>query len=431
MGGNQLSMQNLALFTLLMTAAVVTSQEPPKDKLVPLPGMISLIVREPVQRELGIESDSPEMENIRRLIKPFSTVLNQRLNNPTEEDKAERLNAQQLYGKVEAEFVLELKQLLMPEQFARLEQIHWQRWGLQAVIDPVVLNELEITEDQLAKLSAMKNDIESRRKEIRADGGTNKNAKIQELDAERNGKYVEILTPLQLAKFERLKGKPFELSEPNAATANATAQVLPIRTRPGGLMAFALKDPILKELGIEKDSPVVAEIRELSEAHTAEVQKELRKLNPVDRVKAQATETKVHRQYEVELEKLLTPEQFTRLKQIHWQQLGVSALNDAEVVYELEITNEQKSQLAALELEMFQKIRELMNLTSDRFDGLAASQEFQKRVQAVRTEQEKKLEQILTQEQRELFAELKGKPFDLQFLRTQPTGRQRPAPDRQ
>ena len=431
MGGNPLSMQNLALFTLLMTAAVATAQEPPKDKPVPLPGMISLIVREPVQRELGIESDSPELEDIRKLIKPFSTVLNQRLNNPTDEDKAERLTAQQLYGKVEAEIVLELKKLLKPEQFARLEQIHWQRWGLQAVMDPVVLNELEITEDQRAKLSAMKNDIESRRKEIRADGGTNKNAKIQELDAERNGKYVEILTPLQLAKFERLKGKPFELSEPNAATANATAQVLPIRTRPGGLMAFALRDPILKELGIEKDSPVVAEIRELSEAHAAELQKELRKHNPVDRVKAQATETKVQRQYDVELEKLLTPEQFTRLKQIHWQQLGVSALNDAEVVYELEITNEQKSQLAALELEMFQKIRDLMNQASDRSVGFAASQEFQKRVQAVRTEQETKAEIILTQEQRELFVELKGKPFDLQLLRTQPTGRQRPAPDRE
>ena len=196
-------------------------------------------------------------------------------------------------------------------------------------------------------------------------------------------------------------------------------------------MAFALRDPILKELGIEKDSPVVAEIRELSEAHAAELQKELRKHNPVDRVKAQATETKVQRQYDVELEKLLTPEQFTRLKQIHWQQLGVSALNDAEVVYELEITNEQKSQLAALELEMFQKIRDLMNQASDRSVGFAASQEFQKRVQAVRTEQETKAEIILTQEQRELFVELKGKPFDLQLLRTQPTGRQRPAPDRE
>ena len=431
MGGNPLSMQNLALFTLLMTAAVATAQEPPKDKPVPLPGMISLIVREPVQRELGIESDSPELEDIRKLIKPFSTVLNQRLNNPTDEDKAERLTAQQLYGKVEAEIVLELKKLLKPEQFARLEQIHWQRWGLQAVMDPVVLNELEITEDQRAKLSAMKNEIETRRKEIRADEGKNKDAKIKELDAERNEKYVEILTPQQMSKFERLKGKPFEFSEPDTAASNSTAQSIPIRTRPGGLMAFALRDPILKELGIEKDSPVVAEIRELSEAHAAELQKELRKHNPVDRVKAQATETKVQRQYDVELEKLLTPEQFTRLKQIHWQQLGVSALNDAEVVYELEITNEQKSQLAALELEMFQKIRDLMNQASDRSVGFAASQEFQKRVQAVRTEQETKAEIILTQEQRELFVELKGKPFDLQLLRTQPTGRQRPAPDRE
>ena len=130
MNRNRLSLRNLAQLTLLMVVAVATAQEPRKDKPVPLRGMISLIVREPIQRELGIENDSPELESIRKLLKPLSTVLNQRLNYPTEEDKAERLNAQQLYGKVEAEFVLELKKLLRPEQYARLKQIHWQRWGL-------------------------------------------------------------------------------------------------------------------------------------------------------------------------------------------------------------------------------------------------------------------------------------------------------------
>jgi hypothetical protein len=429
MNRNRLLLRIPALLTLLMAAGVTTGQEQSGDKPAPLVGMISLIVRENVQRELGIEKDSPELAEIRKLLKPFSTVLQQRLNQPSEADKADRLNAQQLYAKIESEFVLELKKLLKPEQFTRLQQIHWQRWGLQAV--NVVSDELEITEDQLAILSAMKNDFETRRKEIRADAGTNKDAKIQELDTERNGKYIEILTPQQLSKFERLKGKPFEISEPNAASANSTAQALPIRTRPGGLMAFALSEPIQKELGIEKDSPVVAEIRELAETHSAELQKELRKFNPVDREKALATESKVQRKYDMELEKLLTPEQFTRLKQIHWQQLGVSALNDAEVVYELEITDEQKSQLAELELEMFQKMRQLLNPTSDRPVGVSASQEFQKRVQAVRTEQETKAEQILTQEQRELFTELKGKPFDLQLLRSQPTGRLRQAPDRQ
>ena len=127
---NRSSVRITATLMLLMATVVSTAQESQKDKPVPLRGIISLIVREPVQRELGIGNDSPELESIRNLLKPLSMVLNQRLNYPTEEDKAERLTPQQLYSKVEAEFVLELKKLLKPEQFTRLKQIHWQRWGM-------------------------------------------------------------------------------------------------------------------------------------------------------------------------------------------------------------------------------------------------------------------------------------------------------------
>ena len=416
MSRNRLSVRINAILTLLMTAVVATAQEPSRDKPVPLRGMISLIVREPVQRELGIESDSPELENIRKLIKPFSTVLNQRLNNPTEEDKAERLNAQQLYAKVEAEFVLELIKLLKPEQFVRLKQIHWQRWGLQAIQDPDLANQLEITADQSNKLSAVNLDIEKQRREIRAQSGDDRAAKFQELDADRNRKYTELLTAEQLARFERLKGKPFDLPAP--ATAGTPVNVAvggPIRTRPGGLMAFALREPILKELGIKNDSPVVAEIRKLSEAHSAELRKELRNINPVVRERVQETEVKIQGQYDLELQKLLTPEQFVRLRQIHWQQLGLQALNDTYVVEALAITKDQKEQLAALELAFFKNVRELLNPPDGRPVG-PVPPEIQKKVKEARDEQETKVNQILTQVQRNQFAELKGKPFELELL---------------
>ena len=416
MSRNRLSVRINAILTLLMTAVVATAQEPSRDKPVPLRGMISLIVREPVQRELGIESDSPELENIRKLIKPFSTVLNQRLNNPTEEDKAERLNAQQLYAKVEAEFVLELIKLLKPEQFVRLKQIHWQRWGLQAIQDPDLANQLEITADQSNKLSAVNLDIEKQRREIRAQSGDDRAAKFQELDADRNRKYTELLTAEQLARFERLKGKPFDLPAP--ATAGTPVNVAvggPIRTRPGGLMAFALREPILKELGIKNDSPVVAEIRKLSEAHSAELRKELRNINPVIRERVQETETKLQGQYDLELQKLLTEEQFVRLRQIHWQQLGLQALNDADVAKALAITKDQKEQLIAVELAFFKNVRELLNPPDGRPVG-PVPPEIQKKMKLARDEQEIKVNQILTEVQRNQFAELKGKPFELELL---------------
>ncbi len=418
MGRNRLSVRITAMIsTLLMTCALVaTAQEPPKVKPAPLRGMISLIVREPVQRELGIENDSPELENIRKLLKPLSTVLNQRLNYPTEEDKAERLNAQDLYSKVEGEFVLELKKLLKPEQFTRLKQIHWQRWGLQAVQDPDLANQLEITSDQMNKLSEVNRDIDTRRKEIRAQNGDNPAVKVQELDAERNRKYTEVLTPEQLAKFEQLKGKPFDLPAPATTAGPANVAVGgPIRTRPGGLMAFALREPILNELGIKNDAPVVAEIRKLSEAHSTELRKELQTINPVVRERVQEAEAKLQGQYDQELQKLLTPEQFVRLRQIHWQQLGVQALNEADVAKALGITKDQKEQLVAVELAFFKNVRELLNPPAGRPAG-PVPPEIQKKMKQARDEQEAKVNEILTQQQRSQFAELKGKPFELELL---------------
>ncbi|MEI8017144.1 MAG: hypothetical protein WCH39_03040 [Schlesneria sp.] len=416
MNRNRLSLTHLALLTLLMAAAILNAQEPQKDKPAPLRGMISLIVREPVQRELGIENESSELENIRKLLKPLSTVLNQRLNYPTEEDKADRLNAQELYAKVEAEFVVELKKLLKPEQFARLQQIHWQRWGLQAIHDPDLAKQLEITAGQSNKLSAVNLDIEKQRREIRAQGGGDRAAKVQELDAERDRKYTEVLTTEQLAKFEQLKGKPFDLPAPAiTATSSNVAVGGPIRTRPGGLMAFALREPILKELGIKNDSPVVHEIRKLSEAHTTELRKELRNINPVIRERVQETEAKLQGQYDLELQKLLTPEQFVRLRQIHWQQLGLQALNDADVAKALAITKDQKEQLAAAELAFFKNARELLNPPDSRPVG-PVPPEIQKKMKLARDEQETKVNEILTQVQRNQFAELKGKPFELELL---------------
>ncbi len=431
MSRNRLSVRITAMIlTLMMTGALVaTAQEPRKDKPVPLRGMISLIVREPVQRELGIENDSPELENIRKLLKPLSTVLNQRLNYPTEEDKTERLNAQDLYSKVEGEFVLELKKLLKPEQFARLKQIHWQRWGLQAIQDPDLANQLEITADQSNKLSAVNLDIEKQRKEIRAQGGDDRAAKVQELDQERDRKYTEVLTPEQLAKFEQLKGKPFDLPAPTTTTTPANVAVGgPIRTRPGGLMAFALREPILKELGIKNDSPVVPEIRKLSESHTTELRKELRNINPVVRERVQETEARLQGQYDLELQKLLTAEQFVRLRQIHWQQLGLQALNDADVAKALAITKDQKEQLAAAELAFFKTVRELLNPPDGRPVG-PVPPEIQKKMKLARDEQESKVNEILTQVQRNQFAELKGKPFELELLWAPQRRDANPSPD--
>ena len=112
---------------------------------------------------------------------------------------------------------------------------------------------------------------------------------------------------------------------------------------------------------------------------------------------------------------MLTAEQYVRLRQIHWQQLGLQALNDADVAKALAITKDQKEQLIAVELAFFKNVRELLNPPDGRPVGPVPT-EIQKKMKLARDEQETKVNQILTQVQRDQFAELKGKPFELELL---------------
>ena len=341
---------------------VANTQQPANTQMASPVGMLHLVTKDSVLKELGIEKDSPEHVKILDVIKPFLTLLNQRLNKPSDEDRLKSVTSQGLYAKVEAELVLELKKVLKPEQFIRLQQIHWQNHGIAAISDSDLASLLGIQTDQHEKIAAAKFEFENQRRTLEKqrldlrDKGENIDEvqkKIQDLESERTRKYNEILSPDQREKFVAWLGKSFEMpQQPNQVQTGRRR--MPIRTRPGGLMAFALGEPILKELGIDKDAPEVAEIRKLSEAHSVELRQQMREMKPPENEKAKEIESKLQAKYNPDLKKLLTAEQFTRLRQINWQSKGVGALDDADVANTLEITKEQQEQLSAMNYEMFQ-----------------------------------------------------------------------------
>ena len=396
-------------------------------KPVPLVGMIGLIVKEPVLKELGIASDSAELAEIRKTLKPFSTVLQQRLNHPTDEDRASRLTAQDLYARIEAEFVSELKQKLKPDQFVRLQQIHWQRWGIRSIEDEQVAETLQLSQDQQASLAAVKLDYQSRRKEVeREQRGmpATRSQKLADLDQEQLEKYKQILTADQLAKFEELKGKPFELVESKPSTTNPPE--MPIRTHPGGLISLVVMEPVLKELGIDNSSPQVEELSRLSRAHAQDLRQQLTSENGAKNIRERARliESNLQAKYDPELKKVLTPEQMRRLQEIYFQQLGTQAFFDADVVKTLQISREQQSKAEELIREALRTSRDLLNPPGGgRTVGEPVSPEDQKQIQAAFEEMNSKVTQILTDAQREKWDELKGKPFDLTRLRRTPTPR--------
>jgi hypothetical protein len=163
---------------------------------------------------------------------------------------------------------------------------------------------------------------------------------------------------------------------------------MPTSVRAGGLMDAALKEPVRKELGIENDAEKIAAIRKLSEDMRIDLRKGSRSLRGKDRQKIYEIASQLQTKYNVELKKLLSPQQFARLQEINRQLSGVRALWEPEVVQALGITHEQQDMLSELNFEAFKKRVKLLNPGGGRVDP--NSKEIREKIQAIGTERQKK-----------------------------------------
>ena len=241
---------------------------------------------------------------------------------------------------------------------------------------------------------------------------------LKDIDAKRDQRGNEILTKEQQQKFAELKGKPFDLSTLPPQYAGRGPR-MPIGFRRGGLMELALMEPVMKELGIDKDAPQVPELRKLAETYFAETGKEFQRMRH-DQIEVELANPfriapTVQAKIDPELKKLLTPEQFTRLRQINWQNEGVHALYDPAIEESLEITSDQQKQLSDLNYENRRKHARLLNPRDG--EPRLSAEEIQKKGAELNAERDRRINEILTKTQQEKFAELKGKPFDLALLR--------------
>ena len=91
------------------------------------------------------------------------------------------------------------------------------------------------------------------------------------------------------------------------------------------------------------------------------------------------------------------------------------AFDDTRVSSALQLTKAQKEELLAVKNDIFEEARKLINPNRDR-KGDARSQELKAQRLDLIAAQEKKINEILTESQREKWVELKGKPFNLDLL---------------
>ncbi len=387
-----------------------------------------------IQKELGIEKGDSQDEAIQELNSTFvyenQSTLTKLHDEHRDDTKANRDKAihdalMALYAKEDRD----LKNLLKPEQIARLRQIALQDAGANALADPEVVKELGITKDQQVKLAALYADVREQQLQVFApDVKETRNTdsivqKLKDIASDRDKRGNEILTKEQQQKFAELKGKPFDLSTLPPQYAGRGPR-MPFGFRRGGLMELALMDPVMKELGIDKDAPQVPELRKLAETYFAETGKEFQRMRH-DQIELELANPfriapTVQAKIDPELKKLLTPEQFTRLRQINWQNEGVAALYDPAIEESLEITSDQQKQLSDLNYENQRKHTRLLNPRDG--EPRLSAEEIQKKGAELNAERDWRINEILTKTQQEKFTELKGKPFDLALLRVPASG---------
>jgi hypothetical protein len=109
------------------------------------------------------------------------------------------------------------------------------------------------------------------------------------------------------------------------------------------------------------------------------------------------------------LQGLLQEEQFKRLRQVMLQREGLFAMGHAEVMKELEITDEQRRQFVEIMQEMQKTMEPLVKEAQK--DG--KPEEIGPKLMKIRKEGESNIESILTITQKKQWKELLGKPLDL------------------
>jgi Spy/CpxP family protein refolding chaperone len=191
-------------------------------------------------------------------------------------------------------------------------------------------------------------------------------------------------------------------------------------------LSLAAISAVQKELGLTEDQ--IAKLKTLGDEARAEMQQGvggfegLRDL-PAEERRAKMTEfmakqaeaaRKVAEKYKPKVAEVLDAKQVERLDQIALQAAGVQALSDPAVAKTLKLSKDQQDKLASINKDFAEKQRESFA------GGAGGGGDIQDRFAKMRemsAARDKDLEAVLTSDQKDQFAAMKGKAFDVAQLR--------------
>ena len=144
----------------------------------------------------------------------------------SEEEKGKR--AVTLAGPHYQEGMRELRSFLTPAQVERFDQILFQQRGPMAMLEPKVVESMQVTNDLAHKVAAIVAQTQNEQRAAIQAAGNKPGAaaaKVEAIAAASSEKVIELLSPEQKRTWERLTGKPFrpDLSGGEGTAAAAAA----------------------------------------------------------------------------------------------------------------------------------------------------------------------------------------------------------------
>lgn len=170
-------------------------------------GLQMLLMREDVQRELEVTDD--QIEELRELGRSGGErmdrqQLREEMEGLSDEERREKL--QDLRQNRMEESKARLKEVLLPEQIERLDQLAAQfamRAGGQAMFRGQLAEQLGITDDQ-------REELQKKAEELQQEF----NKKMQQLRQEMQEKLLDQLSAEQRKKYRDMVGEAFEFQQP-------------------------------------------------------------------------------------------------------------------------------------------------------------------------------------------------------------------------
>jgi hypothetical protein len=178
----------------------------------------------------------------------------------------------------------------------------------------------------------------------------------------------------------------------------------------GNLAMLAANTSVQKELKL--DDQQIEKAKELAQSNREKMRESFQALQGLEGEERQKKQQEIMKETSESnlkaLGEFLKPEQIARLKQISYQQRGIGALSDPEVVTKLNLTDAQKTEIQAIGRESMQAARGAFSKDQSQEERQAAM----KKLAESRKAALEKAVAKLNDEQQKTWKELLGAPFD-------------------